>query len=72
MIPAELVDQLLTMSDGELLAWMGSDGRRWAIAFDVAASRGAPADEDERVEWLVGWFANAIEAGRSKGQVEML
>jgi hypothetical protein len=55
---------LATMSDGELLAWMGTDATRWAHVFEMAAGR-VPLDDEERRGWLIGWFANAIEAGRA-------
>lgn len=61
--PAEMPP--LPMSDGELLAYMGTDARRWADRY-LATLRTAP-DGSVRVNWghLVTWFANAIEAGRN-------
>ena len=48
-------------SDGDILARMGTDGQAWAQTF---LSYGfAPNQVDEGL--LIGWFANAIEAGRS-------
>lgn len=44
-------------SDGDLLARMGADGTLWAAEFHKRFG----GDEGS----LTGWFANAIEAGRS-------
>lgn len=44
-------------TDGELLEAMGTDARKWAREF-VAMHGG-----DEGL--MIGWFANAIEAGRA-------
>jgi hypothetical protein len=55
---------LATMSDGELLAWMGTDPTRWAMAFEMAAGR-VPEDDEARRAWLVGWFSAAIGSGRA-------
>ena len=49
------------MSDGELLAYMGTDAAKWAAEFcKRARDHGHNLDED----WMLSWFANAIEAGR--------
>jgi hypothetical protein len=49
------------MNDGELLKYMGTDGRKWAEEFcKIARDKGHVLDEG----WMIGWFANAIEAGR--------
>lgn len=51
-------------SDGDMLARIGTDGQKWAWEF---LSRDFdPDDIDEGL--LTGWFANAIEAGRTAGQ----
>jgi len=43
--------------DIELLKFMGTDARKWATEF---CSRNPDVDFDT----MVGWFANAINAGR--------
>ena len=55
------------MSDADLLTLMGTDGQAWAKQWIATAAeivaRGAWIDVlDEG--WMIGWFANAIEAGR--------
>ena len=45
------------LTDGGLLGYMGTDAQRWAQEFC------AMHDGDEGL--MIGWFANAIEAGRS-------
>lgn len=56
-------------SDGELLEWMGTDAMRWARAFSrVIETIPAHTDADHFGALLIGWFANAIEAGRSAGR----
>lgn len=55
---------IATMSDEELVAWMGTDPTRWAYVFEMAAGR-VPLEDDERRVWLTGWFSMAIEAGRA-------
>jgi hypothetical protein len=47
-------------NDGELLAKMGTDAEKWATQFVLRFGGDKEA--------LTGWFANAIEAGRSAGQ----
>lgn len=50
-------------NDADLLAEMGTDALEWAQQFlKVVAERPAP-ELDEA--FMTGWFANAIEAGRS-------
>jgi hypothetical protein len=49
-------------SSGELLREMGTDGAKWATEFRKIAIKLGYSDMDE--DWLIGWFANAIEAGR--------
>ena len=53
------------MSDTDLLAKMGTDAAVWATEYEQRFPDGTP-------DWgtLVGWFANAIEAGRSAGVTE--
>lgn len=51
-------------SDAEMLKGVGTDAVQWARAF--LGQDFAPDSIDE--ELLTGWFANAIEAGRSAGQ----
>jgi NTP pyrophosphatase (non-canonical NTP hydrolase) len=47
----------------ELLKYMGTDAQRWAQAFmKVVADRPAPEIDEG---FMIGWFANAIETGRS-------
>jgi hypothetical protein len=53
------------MKDTELLQFMGTDGAKWAVEFRRVALELGYADMEEA--WLIGWFANAIEAGRSAG-----
>jgi hypothetical protein len=46
------------MEDGELLNYMGDDAAKWAAEFcKIARDKGLDIDED----WMIGWFANAIE-----------
>ncbi|MBO0863448.1 MAG: hypothetical protein J2P16_00040 [Mycobacterium sp.] len=52
------------LTAGELLAWLGTDAERWADAF-LDAEHGRLGADDDRRGWLIGWFANAIEAGRA-------
>jgi hypothetical protein len=50
---------------GEILTYMGTDAAKWTDEFMrvQADPKSGPSD------WgaMVGWFANAIEAGRSAG-----
>jgi hypothetical protein len=48
-----------TLTDGELLQWLGDDAAKWATEFRQTAIRLGYSDMDE--DWLIGWFANAIE-----------
>lgn len=50
------------MSSADLLEQMGTDGAKWAAEFRRVAISLGYSDMDEG--WLIGWFANAIEAGR--------
>ncbi len=55
------------MKDVSLLAYMGIDAEKWAAEFcKIARDKGHDLDEG----WVLGWFANAIEAGRAKGPHE--
>ncbi len=49
--------------DIDLLAKMGTDAAIWAAAYEERFP-------DKTPDWgtLVGWFANAIEAGRTAGR----
>jgi hypothetical protein len=65
------VSDIETMSEGEMLTFLGTDAEKWASAFlhfnphlEGMGVSDAPGDT------LHGWFANAIEAGRSAGYVE--
>jgi hypothetical protein len=53
------------MTDGELLASLGTDAQKWADAFGdrfaAIPSRGT----------LDTWFANALEAGRTAGRADV-
>ena len=53
------------MSDGERLAYMGTDAARWTDQF-LGTLRWSP-DGTAALDWghVLGWFANAIEAGRA-------
>lgn len=48
-----------TETDGQLLARLGDDASKWAAEFRQTAIRLGYSDMDE--DWLMGWFANAIE-----------
>lgn len=51
----------MTTNPQDLLAYLGTDSRRWAAEFCKAArDKRVPYDED----LMVGWFAQAIMAGR--------
>lgn len=53
------------MSGGELLAHMGTDASKWTDEFMRVQADPTAGPQD----WgaMVGWFANAIEAGRTAG-----
>jgi hypothetical protein len=58
------------MNDGDLLTQMGTDGQAWAKQWiSYAALLLARSNNDSLVlldeGWMIGWMANAIEAGRS-------
>ena len=58
------------MSDGERLAYMGTDAARWADQF-LGVLAWSPDGLTPSVDFglMVGWFANAIEAGRNASAV---
>ena len=67
----EPLPDLAGMNAGQMLEWLGTDAARWARAFADIERRGKLRPEDaDRVGWLVGWFANAIETGRTQGRRE--
>ena len=51
-------------TDGDMLARLGTDGREWAREFCQRFSNTAVVFDEQL---MLGWFANAIEAGRSAG-----
>ena len=54
----------MTTNPQDLLAYLGTDSRRWAAEFCKAArDKRVPYDED----LMIGWFAQAIMAGRIEG-----
>lgn len=55
------------MSDGELLAEMGTDAAKWAKEFSRSMDARLDSTPGER---LHAWFCNAIEAGRTAGMAE--
>lgn len=60
------------MASVEMLTYMGTDAQRWAQAFVerfAVADRYDTNDNDlnDPIGLMIGWFANAIEAGRDAG-----
>lgn len=51
------------INENEFFAYVGGDALKWAQAFRQKASDLGYGDLDEG--WLIGWFANAIEAGKA-------
>lgn len=51
-----------TRTDAEILNTMGTDAAKWAAEF-VHLRKTRDMDEGA----MIGWFANAIEAGRAAG-----
>ena len=49
------------MSDVDLLAEMGTDASKWVDEYMARFADELPDEEN-----LLGWFANAIEAGASR------
>jgi hypothetical protein len=67
----EPLPDFTTMTAGDMTTWLGTDAARWARAFADLELRGSLRPEDnDRVGWLIGWFANAIETGRDAGRRE--
>ena len=50
-------------TDGQMLVRLGTDASKWAAEFRKTALNIGYSDMDEG--WLIGWFANAIESGRT-------
>lgn len=62
------VDPTDGMSTPELLAYLGTDGMKWATSFLHHQVRvEAHGDNPHDVGWVTGWFANAIETARNVG-----
>lgn len=63
----------MTMTDGELINHMGTDAALWAAEF-MRIKHEIEASDDERTTddegWIIGWFANAIEAGRNSAPAQ--
>ncbi len=62
----------MSESDGKRLARMGTDAQKWAAEFMKLHGNKFSSDyEDNLGTWdlMVTWFANAIEVGRSAGQL---
>ena len=57
------MDNERAKTDAEFLAEMGTDAQKWARTF--LSMDFDPDNLDEGL--MIGWFANAIEAGRSAG-----
>lgn len=61
-------------TDGEILARMGTDAAKWTDEFlsrNLLVNRaGFTPEHADAWGSMVGWFANAIEAGRTAGRVE--
>lgn len=57
-------------NDAEFLAYLGTDGVKWAEEFVRVYKEIREIREDDPIKdegWLIGWFANAIEAGSIAG-----
>lgn len=57
-------------TDGQMLARLGTNGAKWGAEFNAVAQRLGYIEMDEG--WLIGWFANAIEQGRTAGRAERI
>jgi hypothetical protein len=55
------------MNDSDLLRIMGTDGAKWAEEFCRKFAAENTPDEGT----MIGWFCNAIEAGRSAALAAM-
>ena len=56
------------MTDGEFLAEVGTDAEKWATYFldkFVVRDYPEPSGEFDEMGLMIGWFANAIEAGKA-------
>ena len=60
---AKAEGKTLAESGPEFLARVGLDASKWAAEFRAIAKRLGYSDMD--AGWLIGWFANAIEAARA-------
>lgn len=63
------------MNEIEMLTYMGTDAQRWAEEWCRIATEIQAGHDDRRVideGWMIGWFANAIEAGRNAGRMELV
>lgn len=57
------------MNDAELLEWMGTDALHWAQAFCMTAARlELSMKSEDFLGWVLGWFANAIQAGAASNR----
>lgn len=54
------VPDYYSMSSSQLLIALGTDASKWAEAFNQIAQKLGYSEMDEG--WLIGWFANAMEA----------
>lgn len=57
-------ENIIVESSADLLARIGTDAAKWAEEFRKIAINLGYSDMDEG--WLIGWFANAIEAGGNR------
>lgn len=70
----EPTNNVTKMNPSQMLAYVGIDGMKWAEAFQQMRQMVNERDGDESADDLgimVGWFANAIEAGRAEGRDSM-
>ena len=56
----------LEETGAQLVSRLGVDAGLWAAEFRKVALRLGYSDMDEG--WLIGWFANAIEAARARAR----
>lgn len=57
-------------TDGAMLARLGTDGEKWAQEWLRLNPLGLLAANEDDLDAMRAWFANAIEAGRSAGYAE--
>lgn len=79
--PPETAPDYLAMTPGEMLAAVGTDGMKWTDAFMQTACFNNPlgrslrafphGERDTLAGTMLGWFANAIEAGRAAGMAHV-